>query len=105
MPSTKTPQLAHVMKEIATVYFRARRMLTNYPDVLTDSQFHQICSYIYTVLYSYTKLTSNEKQFLNNEYFYGANEGWWKSSLTEAQYKAMQKQSITNFMRNFYEVF
>ena len=105
MPSVKTPQLINVMREIATMYFRSRRVLVKASDQLSDSSFHAICSYIYSVLYSYTKLPIDEKRFINNEFFYAANDGWWKSSLTLNEYKKVQKESIEHFLTYFYEVF
>lgn len=94
-----------LMKQIATNYFRARNVLCKKSDVLSDTNFHSLCSYIFCVLQAYTKLKSSEKSFINNEFFYGAKEEWWKSSLTKEKYKKVQVQSIDHFLAVFYEIF
>ena len=103
MNSKNMSELIDMMKTVATNYFKARRTIIQNPDNLTDNNFHLLCAYIYAVVSSYSRLSSYEKLFLNNEFFYGAHDGWWKSSLSYSDYLVVCKKSITDFLVNFHE--
>ena len=45
-----------------------------------------------------------EKEIINNDYFYDDYHGWWEKSYDRKSYLAIKRRAEKNFLRNFNEI-
>lgn len=94
------------LKHIANKYFNYHSIASNTPHAhitfLSNNVFG--LSFCNRVELAYSSLTSPLKVLINNDFFYQAYPGWWKSIYTKRQYNRLKRKAVIRFMEAFYEI-
>ena len=94
--------------DISEKFFLAKKVKDN-PDVLilAESPFDEDCSldeFISKVQQAYETLDDNEKNLINNEFFYQSYQEWWKPLFSKASFYRYKKLAMEKFLGAFYDL-
>ena len=94
--------------DISEKFFLAKKVKDN-PDVLilAESPFDENCSldeFISKVQQAYETLDDNEKNLINNEFFYQSYQEWWKPLFSKASFYRYKKLAMEKFLGAFYDL-
>ena len=94
--------------DISEKFFLAKKVKDN-PDVLilAESPFDEDCSldeFISKVQQAYETLDDNEKNLINNEFFYQDFPEWWKPIYSKKHFTQLKKIAIYKFMEAYGEI-
>ena len=94
--------------DISEKFFLAKKVKDN-PDVLilAESSFDEDCSldeFISKVQQAYETLDDNEKNLINNEFFYQSYQEWWKPLFSKASFYRYKKLAMEKFLGAFYDL-
>ena len=87
--------LDQMLSEIADKFFFAKKMQGK--DSLDDFN-----DYIYKVQTAYETLNDNERNLINNEFFYQSYQEWWKPLYSKASFYRYKKEAMAKFLGAFY---
>ena len=58
--------------------------------------------YIQKVCNAFSKLNNNERNLINNEFFFQSYHNWWESIYSKATFYRYKKKAMVNFLEAFY---
>ena len=89
------------MTLIANNYFKAMDILKRFPS-LSEQNIKLLNAYINGVNRAYELLEEEEKNFINDVYFYNGSIRKWKIAFTGDELEKKHRQVIIHFMEGFY---
>ena len=94
--------------DISEKFFLAKKVKDN-PDVLilAESPFdedYSLDEFISKVQQAYETLDDNEKNLINNEFFYQSYQEWWKPLFSKASFYRYKKLAMEKFLGAFYDL-
>ena len=94
--------------DISEKFFLAKKVKEN-PDVLilAESPFdenYSLDEFISKVQQAYETLDDNEKNLINNEFFYQSYQEWWKPLFSKASFYRYKKLAMEKFLGAFYDL-
>ena len=99
--------LDQMLNDIAEKFFLFKKIKEN-PDLflLSEGLNEEIISYdefIYKVEKAYNSLDDNEKNLINNEFFYQSYHQWWTALYSKASFYRYKKAAMEKFLGAFYD--
>lgn len=100
--------LDQMLNDIAEKFFLFKKIKEN-PDLflLSEGLNEEIISYdefIYKVEKAYNSLDDNEKNLINNEFFYQSYHQWWTTLYSKASFYRYKKTAMEKFLGAFYDI-
>ena len=93
--------LAQLVNAIAEKFFRTRQTNADYirQNPLSDIDEN---AYLLKVQKAYNSLSENEKNLINNEFFYQSYTWWWKALYSKATFYRYKREAMRKFLEAFY---
>ena len=80
---------------IAQKFFQVR----DNDEILKDDDFND---FLLKVQKAYNALSENEKNLINNEFFYQSYNLWWQGLYSKATFYRYKKEAMMSFLEAFY---
>lgn len=80
---------------IAQKFFQVREN----DEILKDDDFND---FLLKVQKAYNALSENEKNLINNEFFYQSYNLWWQGLYSKATFYRYKKEAMMSFLEAFY---
>ena len=89
------------LQTIASIYLH---LLANSSNPSTIRAFTHIESFPFIVELAYSLLPYPLKQIINNDFFYQAYPGWWKSIYKKNNYLKLRALAVNTFLEAYHEI-
>ena len=91
------------MESIASLYLKARGEINNSSRLSSDDEIHDIrIKYVVFINQCFEKLEENEKEIINNEFFFQEYPMWWKDKYSPKSFVKYKKLAIRHFLEVYY---
>ena len=106
MERVKKESLKAKIEAIAKNYFTAERHIRSHICGFASCDEVGLTAYqnyVERVICAYDNLNEEEKNIINNEYFYQDYPNWWKSLYTRSSFAYKKRSAMKRFLSYFYE--
>lgn len=86
-------------KAFASMYFLCRKITHSYP----NNPSNPYSRYINIIVKAYESISSEEKKFINNEFFFQEYPFWWEKSYSYPIFINILNRSMEAFIKAIYE--
>ncbi len=95
-------QLINDVKEIATLYFYYQYKLRKKDGGgLASTNFEEYQATVDRIDLAFSFLEEDEKDIINNEFFYQSSPDWWELTYSKAEFNRKKDLAMTKFINYF----